>query len=72
MADVFDVKKEILKVTELQASRVIAYLLEHIRFLEEKVAALSKDSSTSSKPQPSNIVKPRTNSDSRVNARLDT
>jgi transposase len=58
MADAFDLEKEILEITDPKALRVIVYLLERVRLLEEKVAALSKDSSTSSKPPSSDIVKP--------------
>ena len=58
MTDTFDLEKEISEITDPKALRVIVYLLERVRLLEEKVAALSKDSSTSSKPPSSDIVKP--------------
>lgn len=58
MAEQFDLAKEIAEIQDPKALRVIAYLLERIRILEEKVAELSKNSTTSSKPPSSDITKP--------------
>jgi transposase len=58
MAEQFELEKEISEIQDPKALRVIAYLLERIRILEEKVAELSKNSSTSSKPPSSDITKP--------------
>ena len=58
MAEQFDIAKEISEITDPKALRVITYLLEEIRVLKEKVACLEKNSSTSSKPPSSDIVKP--------------
>jgi transposase len=63
MAESFDLAKELSSVRDPEALRVIARLVEHfnarILKLEEKVAELSKDSSTSSKPPSSDITKPK-------------
>lgn len=58
MAEKFDLAKEISEINDPKALRVIAYLLERIEVLEEKIARLEKNSSTSSKPPSSDIVKP--------------
>lgn len=58
MAEQFDLEKEISEITDPKALRVIAFLLQRIQALEEKVARLEKNSSTSSKPPSSDITKP--------------
>jgi len=58
MAEQFDLEKEISEIQDPKALRVIAYLLKRIQVLEEKIARLEKDSSTSSKPPSSDITKP--------------
>ena len=58
MAAEFNLEKEIYEITDPKALRVIAYLLQRIQVLEEKVARLEKNSSTSSKPPSSDITKP--------------
>lgn len=63
MLDEFDLSKELSKVRDPESLRVIERIVEHfslrILLLEEKVAELSKDSSTSSKPPSSDITKPK-------------
>lgn len=58
MVEQFDLEKEISEIRDPKALRVIAYLLEEIRILKEKVSQLEKNSSTSSKPPSSDITKP--------------
>ena len=58
MAEQFDLAKEISEITDPRALRVIGYLVEQIKVLQEKVARLEKNSSTSSKPPSSDITKP--------------
>lgn len=58
MVERFDLEKEVAAISDPRALRVIAYLLEQIRVLQEKVARLEKDSSNSSKPPSSDITKP--------------
>lgn len=57
MAEEFDLKRELSEIEDPKALRVIGYLVERIQVLEEKIAELSKDSSTSSKPPSSDITK---------------
>lgn len=58
MAEQFDIEGEIRAIQDPRALRVIGYLVEQIRVLQEKVARLEKNSSTSSKPPSSDITKP--------------
>jgi transposase len=58
MAEQFNLEEEVAAISDPRALRVIAYLLEQIRVLQEKVARLEKNSSTSSKPPSSDITKP--------------
>jgi len=59
MSERRDIVKEISEITDPKALRIISYLLEEIRQLKEKVARLEKNSSNSSKPPSSDIVKPK-------------
>ena len=58
MVEQFDLEKEISEIKDPKALGVIAYLLQRIQVLEEKIARLEKNSSTSSKPPSSDITKP--------------
>ena len=58
MAEQFDIEKEISEIRDPKALRVIAYLLEQIKILQEKIAKLERNSTTSSKPPSSDITKP--------------
>lgn len=62
MTEAFDLKRELSKIRDPEALRVVERIVEHftarILALEEKVAELSKNSSTSSKPPSSDITKP--------------
>jgi transposase len=58
MVEQFDLAKEISEIEDPKALRVIAYLLQRIEKLDEKIARLEKNSSTSSKPPSSDITKP--------------
>lgn len=58
MVEQFDLEKEISEIKDPKALRVIAYLLQRIQVLEEKIARLEKNSSNSSKPPSSDITKP--------------
>lgn len=58
MADIFDLERAISEISDVKALRVIAYLVGQIQVLQEKVARLEKNSSTSSKPPSSDITKP--------------
>jgi transposase len=63
MAEEFDLGKELSKIKDPEALRVVERIVEHfstrILALEEKVAELSKNSATSSKPPSSDITKPK-------------
>jgi transposase len=58
MADEINLEEEISAIQDPRALRVISYLLEQIKVLQEKVAILEKNSKTSSKPPSSDITKP--------------
>jgi len=58
MVEQFNLEEEVAAISDPRALRVIAYLLEQIRVLQEKVARLEKNSSNSSKPPSSDITKP--------------
>jgi transposase len=59
MVEQFDIEGEIRALRDPRALRVIGYLLEQIRVLQEKVARLEKNSTNSSKPPSSDITKPK-------------
>lgn len=63
MAKEFDLGKELSRIKDPEALAAVERIIEHfssrILALEEKVAELSKDSSTSSKPPSSDITKPK-------------
>jgi len=60
MAESIDIAKEIEGIEDPKALRVIIiHLLEEIKLLKEKVSRLEKNSSNSSKPPSSDIVKPK-------------
>lgn len=55
----FDLAKKISEITDPKALRVIEYLLRKVEVLEYRIAELEKNSSNSSKPPSSDIVKPQ-------------
>ena len=63
MAEEFDLAKELSKIKDPESleviERIVTHFISRIKALEEKVAELSKDSNTSSKPPSSDITKPR-------------
>ncbi|MDC0358142.1 DUF6444 domain-containing protein, partial [Oligoflexia bacterium] len=58
MAEQLDIERAIKDIKDPNALEVIGYLLKRIQILEEKIAVLEKDSSTSSKPPSSDITSP--------------
>ena len=58
MVEQLDLEKEISEIQDPKALRVIAYLLQRIQLLEEKIARLERNSTNSSKPPSSDITKP--------------
>lgn len=59
MVEQFDLEKEITEIKDPKALRVIAYLLQRIQVLEEKIARLERNSTNSSKPPSTDITKPK-------------
>jgi|LakMenE18May11ns_1017448.scaffolds.fasta_scaffold9846889_1 transposase len=63
MSDEFDLKSELSRIKDREAlevvERIVAHFTARISKLEQQVAELSRNSSTSSKPPSSDITKPR-------------